>query len=130
VTIAEKPGSFLAFCKLLGKRSITEFNYRYFDSASAHIFVGISSSSELTDKTKIIHLLEKKGCAVTDMTLNELAKEHIRYMVGGQALSELNSHKLKTGQNRGLGCRLFGNPTIYSPTYIPENVGLACCADA
>ena len=90
VTIPEQPGSFLAFCKLLGARSITEFNYRYFDSASAHIFVGISSSGEQTDKTEIINKLEQKGFAVTDMTQNELAKDHIRYMVGGQAPCELN----------------------------------------
>ncbi|NOR81584.1 MAG: threonine ammonia-lyase, biosynthetic [Methyloprofundus sp.] len=90
VTIPERPGSFLAFCKLLGKRSITEFNYRYFNSVSAHIFVGISSSGELEDKQKIISKLEQKSFAVTDMTQNELAKEHIRYMVGGHIPDELN----------------------------------------
>ncbi len=90
VSIPEQPGSFLAFCKLLGKRSITEFNYRYFDSAAAQIFVGISSSGDQVDKTKIISQLEKNGFAVTDMTQNELAKEHIRYMVGGHAPGELN----------------------------------------
>ncbi len=90
VTIPEQPDSFLAFCKLIGKRSITEFNYRYFDAASAHIFVGISSSGELSDKTDIISQLEQKDFAVTDMTQNELAKEHIRYMVGGHAPSRRN----------------------------------------
>ena len=90
VTIPEQPGSFLAFCQLLGKRSITEFNYRYFNSTSAHIFVGISSSGELEDKQQIISKLEQKGFAVTDMTQNELAKEHIRYMVGGHVPRELN----------------------------------------
>jgi len=90
VSIPEQPGSFLDFCKLLGKRSITEFNYRYSDSTSAHIFAGISSSGELEDKTEIISRLEKKGFAVVDMTQNELAKEHIRYMVGGHAPGELN----------------------------------------
>ena len=90
VSIAEQPGSFLAFCKLLGKRSITEFNYRYSASAAAHIFVGISSNGDLEDKTDIIHRLEQKGCSVTDMTQNELAKEHIRYMVGGHAPGKIN----------------------------------------
>jgi len=90
VTIPEHPGSFLDFCKLLGKRSITEFNYRYFDSEQAQIFAGISSSGNETDKTEIISQLQDKGFSVTDMTQNELAKEHIRYMVGGHAPSELN----------------------------------------
>lgn len=90
VTIPEQPGSFLDFCKLVGKRSITEFNYRYFDVSTAQIFVGISSSGELADKTDIIIRLEEKGFAVTDMTQNELAKEHVRYMVGGHAPCELN----------------------------------------
>lgn len=90
VRIPEQPGSFLSFCKLLGKRSITEFNYRYFDTSSAQIFAGISSSGAETDKTDIISLLEGKGFAVTDMTQNELAKEHMRYMVGGHSPCELN----------------------------------------
>lgn len=90
VTIPEQPGSFLNFCKLLGKRSITEFNYRYFDTAVAHIFVGISSNGESADKIEIIEKLEKKGFAVTDMTQNELAKEHVRYMVGGHVPTEVN----------------------------------------
>ncbi|NOQ64891.1 MAG: threonine ammonia-lyase, biosynthetic [Methyloprofundus sp.] len=90
VTIPEKPGSFLAFCKLLGKRSITEFNYRYFDSATAQLFVGISSSGESSDLADIMQHLEQKGFAVIDMTQNELAKEHSRYMVGGHASKQLN----------------------------------------
>jgi len=89
VTIPEKPGSFLSFCKLLGKRSITEFNYRYFNESLAQIFVGISSSGEEGDKLNIISQLKEKGFAVTDMTQNELAKEHVRYMVGGHAPCEL-----------------------------------------
>jgi len=90
VNIPEQPGSFLNFCKLLGKRSITEFNYRYFDSHSAQIFAGISSSGAETDKVEIISSLENKGFTVTDMTQNELAKEHVRYMVGGHSPCELN----------------------------------------
>lgn len=92
VTIPEQPGSFLAFCKLLGKRSITEFNYRYFDAGSAQIFAGISSSGDEKDQAEIIKQLQSKGFSVTDMTQNELAKEHIRYMVGGHtpcAMSEV-----------------------------------------
>jgi len=85
VTIPEKPGSFLKFCKLLGGRSITEFNYRYFDQSAAQIFVGISSSGLESDRAEVIALLQECGFTVTDMTKNDLAKEHIRYMVGGHA---------------------------------------------
>ena len=90
VSIPEAPGSFLAFCKLLGGRSITEFNYRYFDAAMAQVFVGISSSGLESDHAIVIQQLQEQGFQVTDMTANELAKEHIRYMVGGHAPRELN----------------------------------------
>jgi threonine dehydratase len=83
VAIPETPGSFLKFCKMLGKRSITEFNYRYFDSQMAQVFVGISSSGVEADKQQLIEHLLSEGFAVTDMTGNELAKDHIRHMVGG-----------------------------------------------
>jgi len=85
VTIPERRGSFLRFCQTLGSRSITEFNYRYFDKAAAQIFVGVSSSAAHIDRTGLIELLRGRGFAVTDMTENVLAKEHIRYMVGGHA---------------------------------------------
>ena len=89
VTIPEIPGSFLKFCKLLGKRNISEFNYRYFDDKVAQVFVGVSCSGEQEDRDNLISLLDDKGFTVVDMTLNELAKEHIRYMVGGHAPQEL-----------------------------------------
>ncbi|MEY4767797.1 MAG: hypothetical protein RL637_436 [Pseudomonadota bacterium] len=89
VSIPEIPGSFLRFCKLLGGRSLTEFNYRYFDRQMAQVFVGISSSGIEADRANLIQQLTNEGFAVTDMTLNELAKEHIRYMVGGHAPSSL-----------------------------------------
>ncbi|MDD4913743.1 MAG: threonine ammonia-lyase, biosynthetic [Methylococcales bacterium] len=87
--IPESPGSFLKFCKLLGKRSITEFNYRYFDSKMAQVFVGISSSGIETDRLQLIEQLDQDGFQVTDMTTSELAKDHIRYMVGGHAPCKL-----------------------------------------
>jgi len=90
VSIPEIPGSFLRFCSLLGKRSITEFNYRYFDPALAQVFVGISSSGLESDRAELIQQLQDQGFQVTDMTVNELAKEHVRYMVGGNAPCELN----------------------------------------
>jgi threonine dehydratase len=85
VSIPEIPGSFLKFCKLLGGRSLTEFNYRYFNPQMAQVFVGISSSGIESDRADLIQQLQSQGFAVTDMTTNELAKEHIRYMVGGHA---------------------------------------------
>lgn len=85
VAIPEVPGSFLKFCKILGKRSITEFNYRYFDSRMAQVFVGITSSGLEADSLQLLQQLEADGFAVTDMTHSELAKDHIRHMVGGHA---------------------------------------------
>jgi threonine dehydratase len=90
VSIPEAPGSFLAFCKLLGGRSITEFNYRYFDAELAQVFVGISSNGLESDRATIIRQLQQQDFQVTDMTANELAKEHIRYMVGGHAPCEIS----------------------------------------
>ncbi|MDD2759912.1 MAG: threonine ammonia-lyase, biosynthetic [Methylomonas sp.] len=90
VAIPEVPGSFMKFCKMLGKRSITEFNYRYFDSRMAQVFVGISSSGVESDREQWVEHLITEGFAVTDMTGNELAKDHIRHMVGGHAPCELN----------------------------------------
>lgn len=89
VTVPEIPGSFLKFCKTLGRRNITEFNHRYFDHHQAHVFVGISCSGEQADRDNLIQKLESKGFPVIDMTLNELSKDHIRYMVGGHAPQEL-----------------------------------------
>jgi threonine dehydratase len=89
VTVPEIPGSFLKFCKLLGKRNITEFNYRYFDKKIAQVFVGIACSGKQEDRDGLISQLEVEGFSVIDMTLNELAKDHVRYMVGGHAPQEL-----------------------------------------
>ncbi len=85
VTIPEKPGSFRQFCELLGQRSITEFNYRYADNAQAHIFVGVQLSDGDSEMPELIELLQKKGYPVLDLSDNEIAKLHVRYMVGGRA---------------------------------------------
>lgn len=90
VGIPEAPGNFLKFCKLLGGHSLTEFNYRYFDAKMAQVFVGISSSGVEDDRIALIEKLQNQGFAITDMTANELAKEHIRYMVGGHAPCKLD----------------------------------------
>lgn len=83
VTIPEKPGSFKAFCQAIGKRSITEFNYRYHDNAEAHIFVGVQTHPELDPRDALVDMLQKQEFPVVDLTDNELAKLHIRHMVGG-----------------------------------------------
>ena len=85
VTIPERPGSFKAFCSALGKRSITEFNYRYADDREAHIFVGLQIAEGSESREGVIDALSDKGYSVVDLTDNEMAKLHIRHMVGGPA---------------------------------------------
>lgn len=84
VTIPEKPGSFRKFCSLVGKHGITEFNYRYADASEAHVFVGMQIGNS-KDAKKVISNLKKNGYGVLDMTDNEMAKLHIRHLVGGRA---------------------------------------------
>ena len=83
VEIPEERGSFLRFCELLGQRSVTEFNYRYQGSERAHIFVGIGAAASATEREAEIARLRAAGYTVLDMTHNEMAKLHVRYMVGG-----------------------------------------------
>mgnify|MGYP001822214518 FL=1 len=85
VTIPERPGSFLKFCRTLGKRGITEFNYRYADAGDAHIFAGVQLSGGDDEREELIDKLQAEGYPVVDMTDNEMAKTHIRFMVGGRA---------------------------------------------
>ena len=85
VTIPERPGSFRQFCNAIGSRGITEFNYRYADTDNAHIFVGVQLSGGLEERDKLIAKLKQQDYPVVDMTGNEMAKLHIRYMVGGRA---------------------------------------------
>ena len=85
VVIPEQPGSFLHFCEVLGKRSVTEFNYRYETNQPAQIFVGFAMSQAQGEREAVVQALKSAGFAVTDMTDNELAKLHVRYMVGGHA---------------------------------------------
>ncbi len=85
VTIPEQPGSFKAFCEALGKRQITEFNYRYNTGREAHIFVGVQTHPENDPRAALVESLRAQGFPVLDLTDNELAKLHIRHMVGGHA---------------------------------------------
>lgn len=85
VTIPEKPGSFNAFCSLLGGHNITEFNYRLADdSAEAHIFVGIEINAP-GDKRILLQKLRRHRLPTIDLTADEMSKAHIRHMVGGRA---------------------------------------------
>lgn len=83
VTIPEKKGSFLNFCKLLGGRSVTEFNYRYHDDKSACIFVSVRISKS-NEKEDILQELTAAGYPVVDLSEDEMAKLHVRYMIGGK----------------------------------------------
>jgi len=90
VTIPERPGSFRQFCDTIGLRGITEFNYRYSDPDNAHVFVGVQMQSGEQEKDELIANLTKKDYPVLDMTDNEMAKLHIRYMVGGRVAGVKN----------------------------------------
>ena len=84
VTIPEEKGSFLKFCQLLGGRSVTEFNYRFADAKDACIFVGVRLSRGLEERKEILQLLNDGGYSVVDLSDDEMAKLHVRYMVGGR----------------------------------------------
>jgi threonine dehydratase len=85
VTIPERPGSFRRFCKAIGKRGITEFNYRYSDDSAAHVFVGLKVERGDAEKQEVLERLVAEGYPILDMTDNEVAKLHLRHMVGGHA---------------------------------------------
>jgi threonine dehydratase len=84
VTIPERPGSFKAFCATLGAKNITEFNYRIADSKEAHIFVGIEVGGR-DETARIVGNLRRRGLTTLDLSDNEMAKWHVRHMVGGRA---------------------------------------------
>jgi threonine dehydratase len=84
VTIPERPGSFKRFCALIGTRNVTEFNYRYADPDQARVFVGLSIHNR--DETQmLVRHLQRHGLATEDFSDNEMAKLHIRHMVGGHS---------------------------------------------
>jgi threonine dehydratase len=89
VTIPERPGSFKAFCSALGRRNITEFNYRYADASNARVFVGLSVVPGGSDLPDLLADLEAQGYVAENLTDNEMAKLHIRHMVGGRAPADL-----------------------------------------
>lgn len=86
VSIPEQKGAFLKFCQIIGNRAVTEFNYRHADNQQACIFVGVRISGN-AEKLEIIKDLQQNGYPVTDLSDDDIAKTHIRYMVGGRPSS-------------------------------------------
>jgi threonine dehydratase len=89
VTIPERPGAFGEFCKTIGRRVVTEFNYRLSGRGEAHIFVGIATGSK-SDAAALVDLLTLRGYDTVTLTDNELAKLHVRHMVGGRSRDVVN----------------------------------------
>ncbi len=85
VQIPEQPGSFLQFCRALNTHNITEFNYRYADQQAAQVFCGVTVTPGKDDVVRLVGGLQAQGYTVVDMTGNEVARSHIRHMVGGAA---------------------------------------------
>ena len=94
VTIPERPGSFVEFCRTIGKQKLTEFNYRYSDGDQARVFVGLEFENPQRDKPETIAALNSKGYEVVDLSGNEMAKLHIRHMVGGHLHNSRSSEQL------------------------------------
>ncbi|HSC79771.1 MAG TPA: threonine ammonia-lyase, biosynthetic [Chitinolyticbacter sp.] len=94
VTIPEKPGAYRDFCSLLGARNVTEFNYRYADDKVAHIFVGLAIQSR-SEVAELIGKLADHGLPAVDLTDNDVAKMHIRHLVGGRAAHVTNERLLR-----------------------------------
>jgi threonine dehydratase len=94
VTIPEEPGSFQRFCGLLGKSPITEFNYRYSDDNDAQIYVGVKVADEPNARQNLVAGLSAEGYPVLDITDDEIAKYHIRHMVGGHAPKSVTDERV------------------------------------
>jgi threonine dehydratase len=90
VTIPERPGSFKKFCATLGARNITEFNYRIADPKEAHVFVGVEVHNR-DESAKIVRILRRQGLKTLDLSEDEMAKLHVRHMVGGHAPAGIRS---------------------------------------
>ena len=94
VAIPERRGAFRDFCRVVGKRNITEFNYRYSSDEGANIFVGVSVAPNTTDDMALVGQFERAGYATTDLTDDETAKLHVRYMIGGRSPSAAGHERL------------------------------------
>ena len=89
VTIPERPGAFLDFCRVIGDRSVTEFNYRLGSRAAADVFVGVEVTSA-DELHSLLRLFQEKGYRSDDLSGDDLAKTHVRHMVGGRSANALN----------------------------------------
>ena len=94
-TIPERPGSFREFCHALGPRLITEFNYRYSDDAKATVFAGVQVRDRDTERHTLIANLRDKGYQPIDMTDDDVAKMHVRFMVGGHGSGVVDERLLR-----------------------------------
>ena len=97
VTIPEVPGAFLNFCTLLGNQNVTEFSYRYQSAAQAQIFVGVELSGGRAQLDAIIEKLRAHGYDTENLTDNELAKSHLRYMIGGASAAVAGERLFRFG---------------------------------
>jgi len=88
--IPEEPGSFRNFCQIIGRRGITEFNYRYSDTRKAHIFVGVQLQHGIGERDQLLAELRDAAYPVEDLSDNEMAKLHVRHMVGGRSTGIAN----------------------------------------
>jgi threonine dehydratase len=88
--IPEEPGSFRNFCEIIGRRGITEFNYRYSDTSKAHIFVGVQLRHGIEERHQLLSEIRGADYPVEDLSDNEMAKLHVRHMVGGRSTGVAN----------------------------------------
>ncbi|MEM7500756.1 MAG: threonine ammonia-lyase, biosynthetic [Pseudomonadota bacterium] len=88
--IPEEPGSFRRFCEALGRRSVTEFNYRFGSDEAARIFVGVELRDGAAERQRIMAKLHAEGFPAVDLSDNEMAKLHVRHMVGGRSAGVIN----------------------------------------
>jgi len=94
VTIPEEKGSFKRFCQTLNNRVITEFNYRYVGEPTANVFVGVRLSGDIEERQQMLDELANANYQVNDFTDNELAKLHVRYMIGGKSNGTAKNERL------------------------------------
>ncbi len=95
VRLPEKPGAFRKFCQTIGRRAVTEFNYRYARGDEAMVFAGIGLTDGDAERAEMLDKLEKAGYSVRDLTDDEVAKNHVRYMIGGQGEGADNEHLIR-----------------------------------
>ncbi len=117
VTIPERPGSFKTFCATLGARNVTEFNYRIADSTDAHVFVGVGVANRAATGT-LVRTLTRAGLKTLDLSDDEMAKLHVRHMVGGHAPAAVGRAKGAAGRSK----RAMHNELLYRFEF-PERPG-------